>query len=437
VSTALVDRPAPAAPSPSGRAKLGPIRRAAELRRTSPGRLQLILAALLALGLLTGLVAGLTARSANAGTADLGNRAQPLLVEAEAIYSGLADADTTAAQAFLAGGLEPPALTRRYEADLAQATTALTSAARRTPDGGQSADAVAALSSGVAGYAALVATARADNRQGLPVGSSYLSAASLLNRQTLLPQAQALFGVAQREVDGGYTSARSIWWLLLFTVLLVLTVLALTIAQRYLSRTTHRTFNMPLLAATGLVLLLALGAGSLLINQNLHLHRADVQGSKPAAELAEARILALRERGDEALALAAHGSGSASEADFVSAQSQLTASNGPLTGEYLPNEAITAHKAYLDLHRQVRALDDGGDYDGAVKLAIAADTTKTFDTVTGDIGTALNQRKAEFTGEIDSAGQGLGLLIVVGPLLALIACALVTVGLRARLEEYR
>ena len=112
MSTAQLDRAAPAVVN----APSGVLDRVGQLRHTSPGRLQLVLAALLALGLLSGLVAGLTAASAASGTADLGNRAQPLLVEAETIYSALADADTTAAQAFLAGGLEPPALTRRYEA---------------------------------------------------------------------------------------------------------------------------------------------------------------------------------------------------------------------------------------------------------------------------------------------------------------------------------
>jgi len=81
LSTAQLDRPGPAVAKPSG----GVLHHVARLRRSSPGRLQLILAGLVALALLTGLVAGLTTASAAAGTADLGNRAQPLLVEAETI----------------------------------------------------------------------------------------------------------------------------------------------------------------------------------------------------------------------------------------------------------------------------------------------------------------------------------------------------------------
>jgi hypothetical protein len=397
----------------------------------------LILSALVAAGVLTGLIAGLAAHSAGSGTDQLGSRAQPLLVQAETIYSGLADADTTAAQAFLAGGLEPVALTKRYEDDLSRATTALTEAARLTPDDSVASRAVATLSSGAAQYSALVATARADNRQGLPVGASYLSAASQLNRDVLLKQSQGLFQIAQSEVSDGYGNARSIWWVSLLTILIVLLLIALVLAQRYLSRATRRTFNVPLLAATGLTVLLALGSAVVLINQNVHLHRASTQGSKPAAELAEGRILALRERGDEALTLAAHGSGGAYETDFQAAQKELTAPRGPLASDFLANEAVTAHQAYLTQHKQVRQLDDGGDWDGAVKLAIGAPTTKSFDTVTTDIGRALDERKVAFTDEIDRAGDGLGLLTVLGPLVALAVCALAAVGLRARLEEYR
>jgi hypothetical protein len=444
LSTALVARPAPGTQDPAGTRRpaasggtprRGVLRRVTGLRHTSPGRLQLLLALLLVLGLLTGLVAGLTAHSAAAGTTDLGDRAQPLLVEAETIYSALADADTTAAQAFLAGGLEPPALTRRYEDDLNRATTALTSAARRTPDGTVADDAVQALSSGVARYSALVATARADNRQGLPVGSSYLSAASELNRDTLLPQAQSLFRTAQREVRDGYGSAASIGWVTLLTLLVIALLIALVGAQRYLSRATHRTFNVPLLAATLLTVLLAVGAAGVFISQAVHLGRADDQGSTPAATLAEARILALRERGDEALTLAAHGSGGAYETDFAEASKQLGA--GPLGGPYVPDEAVRAHQAYVAQHQQVRRTDDGGDYDGAVRLALGPDTTKPFETLTSRIGDALEQRKAVFADEITAAGRGLGLLTVLGPLVALILCALMTAGIRARLEEYR
>ncbi|GIE97317.1 hypothetical protein Ari01nite_47820 [Paractinoplanes rishiriensis] len=412
----------------------GLFRRLRALRHTSPGRLQLALAALLTLGLLTGLVGGLTGYSAGSATSDLGNRAQPLLVEAEAIYSGLAEADTTAAQAFLAGGLEPAALTRRYDDALTRATTALASAARRTPEGSPAAASIEVLANGVARYAALVATARAVNRQGLPVGASYLSSASALNRDVLLPQAQALFRGAQDEVAGGYDDATGAGWRLLLTVLVAGLLAALLLTQAHLSLTTKRTFNVPLVGATVLTALLALGSLIVLSNQSTHLNRAGTTGSQPASALAEVRILVLRERGDEALTLAARGGGAAYDKDFEDARASVGTALG---NEYLTTKARGAHQTYLETHETVRELDKNGDYDAAVKLAIGDQTTEAFETLTAEIATALEGRKAAFTAEIGTAGRGLGLLTVLVPLLALAVCVLAAAGIRARLEEYR
>ncbi|GID92522.1 hypothetical protein ACFQFC_39990 [Amorphoplanes digitatis] len=440
MSTAQLERAAPVAAD----ARTGVLDRVGRLRHTSPGRLQLILAALVSLALLTGLVTGLTAAAAADGTDDLGNRAQPLLVEAETIYSALADADTTAAQAFLAGGLEPTALTRRYEDDLDRANAALTSAARRTPEQGRSADAIRRLSADVTRYAGLVSSARANNRQGLPIGASYLSSASALSRDSLQPQAQALLQAARSEVDDGYGAARSSWWAALLVILLIALLGALLRAQLYLSRATHRTFNLPLVAATAGTVVLALAVGGVLIAQRAHLSEADTEGSRPVALLAEARIAALRERGDEALTLAARSGEGTLEVDFDTTTgrlNELLSDASRSTVDSYPSlavrSAITKHGAYVSAHDQVRELDNGGDYDGAVALAIGPQTSQIFTGVTDDIGRALENRKDVFSDEISDAGRGLGPLTVLGPLLALIVCGLIIAGLRARLEEYR
>ncbi|GIM92276.1 hypothetical protein Ato02nite_040690 [Paractinoplanes toevensis] len=394
-----------------------------------------MLAALIGLGLLTGLLAGITGQQAQAGTTDLGNRAQPLLAEAETIYANLADADTTAAQAFLAGGLEPATLTDRYNDDLTRATTALTEAARLTPEGSAAAESVRSISTGLARYTALVATARADNRQGLPVGSSYLSSASELNRTTLLPEAKKLFDSAQQEVRDGYGDAAGGWWSGFFALLILVLLGALLLAQRYLSRHTHRTFNVPLVAATVLTLLLGFGTATVLLTQNRHLNQAEDTGSTPVAQLAEARILALQERGDEALTLAMHGSSDEPEKRWQAADPRLRAA---LSNTYLPGATSGSYDAYAAAHEQIRKLDgQDGNYDGAVKLAVGKDTTAKFEQVTADLSTALDQRKDAFTTEIDKAGGGLVVLAILGPLVALAICALAFAGIRARLEEYR
>jgi hypothetical protein len=420
--------------------------RVAQLRHTTPGRLQLTLLALLALGLLTGLLVFVTADQTRTGTDDLGERAQPLLVEAETIYSSLADADTTAAQAFLAGGLEPAELTRQYEDDLTRVNTALTAAARRAPAGSVPAETVRGLSTGVTRYAALVAAARANNRQGLPVGSAYLSQASALNRDSLQPQAQTLFRIAEQEMDRGYGSAKSTVVVVLYVLVLLGLIAALLHTQVRLSRTTKRTFNIPLVGATALSVLLGLISSGVLIAQRSHLADADDEGSTPVTLLAQARIFALRERGDEALTLAARGGGAQYEQDFDTVSQRLSGPHGLLAVASASVDgdarswvlsAIEKHDVYVGAHDEVRKMDDGGDHDGAVKLAVGTDTTATFRGLTDDVGHALDDRRNAFDREIGAAGRGLGLLNVLGPLLALAACALVWLGIRPRLEEFR
>jgi hypothetical protein len=408
------------------------------LRHTSPGRLQLMLVILLVLAGLTGLVAGLTARSTTVGTTDLRDRAQPLLAEAEVIYSSLADADTTAAQAFITGGLEPPELTRRYDEKLAAAATALTSAARRVPVGGPADDAIQAISTGLGDYTALVATARALNRQGKPVGASYLSTASALNRDTLQPQAQILFDHARDEAQRGYNDARSTGWLVILLILLAGLGAALLWTQVHLSRTTHRTFNVPLLAATGLTVLLILIGTGVFTHQWIRLAEADRTGSAALDELAQRRILVLRERADEALTLAARSGHGPLEEEFQKIKAQVSFSGKDLDEvSGLMASAEQRHDEYLALHQRIRELDDGGKYEDAVKLAVSDETTKAFDGLTAVLDEAMADRRAAFDAEVRSAGRGLGLLTVLGPLLALAAGVFAANGLRARLEEYR
>jgi len=99
--------------------------------------------------------------------------------------------------------------------------------------------------------------------------------------------------------------------------------------------------------------------------------------------------------------------------------------------------AVQAHGSYIAAHDKVRKLDNGGNYDGAVAQTIGADTSRPFTGLTDDIGRALENRKVVFSEQIGAAGRGLGLLTLLGPLLALLVCGLVFAGIRARLEEYR
>ncbi len=213
---------------------------------------------------------------------------------------------------------------------------------------------------------------------------------------------------------------------------------ALLWSQGYLSRTTHRTFNVPLVAATGLFAVLILLTVTLFANQRNHLDQAAEEGSAPVAALAGIHIAVLTERADEALTLAARGSADKEE-DFDRATATIDFDDPRLVyAQQFTGTAKQQHDAYLATHDQVRKLDaEDGNYDGAVALAIGDQATRQFGDLRTTLESAIDDREAAFTEQIGAAGDWLDLLTLLGPLLALGICALAVVGIRARLEEYR
>ena len=74
---------------------------------TTPGRLRLLLAALVLASLAWGALASFTVNQYSSAASGVVAVREPLSLDAQQIYRHLSDADNTAATAFLAGGLEP------------------------------------------------------------------------------------------------------------------------------------------------------------------------------------------------------------------------------------------------------------------------------------------------------------------------------------------
>src|SRR5271157_5179096 len=278
---------------------------------TTPARLRLLLVVLVLLSLAWGVLAALTANQHASAAADVVAVSEPLSLDAEQVYQSLSDADATAANAFLAGGLEPAAARQRYEADITQAAIRIEAAsalvgssAARTQMPGHLAkqasaagsavgDDLATLSGQLPVYTDEVGTARADNRLGLPLGAAYLREASSLMRGTLLPSASDIY---TRE-SGLLTSASA------QATGLPLVVIAVVI---------------------GLGSLMWL-AGAFVVGRSDLLH-AQQQGSAPAQAFARADVAALQAHADESLTLIDNSGDDAYQQDFLAQQKLL----GPL-----------------------------------------------------------------------------------------------------------
>jgi hypothetical protein len=433
-------RPRPAVPT---RAGLG---RRLRLRGT-PGRLRAVLVGLVLLGLGAGL-AGVIGVEQRSGLVDeVSTSRGPLTVQAQGLYRSLSDADATAAAAFLSAGTEPPALRTRYLDDIAAATKALAAVAASGVD----AASVRELSSQLPSYTGLVETARVYNRQGMPLGSAYLREASGLMRQRLLPAAQRLYKAQSASMAADRDDAATFPWLAV--PLVVLLLVGLVWSQRWLRRRTNRVFNVGLLGGTaaGLVLLLWLGISW--VGVFAHLSAGQANGSDQVRLLSQARIAALQARADESLTLVAHGAGGPFEADFAKMMDQLAGAKGrpgllaqardqatdPRVRADL-SDAGNELKAWQATHAKLRDADNGGDYTGAVKLAIgggADSAASRFNALDGHLADGISAASDKFAAEARSAGGDLtGAGIGLG-VLTLLAVLGTVVGIQQRLAEYR
>ncbi|WP_203657331.1 hypothetical protein [Actinocatenispora rupis] len=405
----------------------------------------LVVALLLGLGFGVAAVSGVLQRSGLVD--DVRTRSGPLTVQSQQLYRALSDADATAATAFLSGGIETPAASRRYQKDIAAASKALATTAG---SGGADADAVEQLTTQLPVYTGLVETARVYNRQGLPLGAAYLREASGLMREKLLPAAQRLYRAETAQLADDRDGAALFPFVAVPLGLLLLA--GLVVGQVWLTRRTNRLVNPGLLAASVAAVLgllwLTVSWGALAAD----LRDGETHGSAQVQTFAQARLLALQARADESLTLVARGNGASFERDFQRRMTDLVGRDGKggLLGAAYDGAdadmrraldgAVADVAAWRGAHRQVRALDDGGRYPEAVDLAIGAEkgsAATAFGALDDRLGGAIDAANGRSGRAADAAdGTQTGAAVGLG-LLTVVVVVGAAVGIQRRAAEYR
>jgi hypothetical protein len=406
---------------------------------TTPGKLVLLSVLVITGALCFGLIASLAERSRAHAANGVRTQTEPLLVQSVLLYTALSDANATATTTFLKGGLEPPVLRARYLADLRVASDSLATLTRQAGGAGGVDGAVKSITEQLPVYSGLVEAARANNRQGFPVGAAYLRTASSLLTVTILPEANRIYGTETTRLSSDYGTGTAVSSLIILVVVVVLALALLAGAQVYLARTTRRIINVPMAAAT--VLLLALSIWSvvgLIAEQNA---LASARRASDSVELLSAsRVLLSRAESDQSLILANRGSDQADPADFSVVVRALAPPRGLLGAAASSQTSAAGHrlKAEFNAYRaetdRIAGLEQSGNISQATNTGASSSEGAVLSRDLSQLSTASQNR---FTAHATDATGSLAGLSVAIPVLTVLAAALAVFGLGQRLEEYR
>ncbi|WP_406330084.1 hypothetical protein [Streptomyces sp. NBC_00203] len=425
---------------------------------TEPGRLRIIGAVLALLVVAFGTVTAWQMTERSTAADDVLHSSQPLSASAADIYRSLADANTAASSGFLAGGQETKASRDRYELDIRTAAAKLITAANSSDPGSPSAKTITELNKLLPEYKGLIERARANNRQGFPLGGAYLRYANEKMQQEMLPKAQDLYQRENQRLNADYADAKPYPWAAIG--LGVLTIGGLVWAQRRNYRRTNRVLNQGMLAASAAsaVVLLWLVVGHSVARAGLN--ESYDHGVRSLNVLHDAQIASLKARGNENLTLVSRGAETKTLDDGVTTldlydyefgEDMKSLTKGLALAADLSNDdagakpvkAATANmKEWKVRHKAASQANEDGAYQDALDLVIGGNpknppTADCFDGVDKNLAIALTHEQNEFQ---QAAGDGLDAMTglpVGAAILAVLAAAGALLGIGRRLSEYR
>ena len=419
---------------------------------TTPGRLRLVLIALVLLSLAWGALAAFTAERYASAASRVVATGEPLSLAAQQIYARLSDANDAAATAFLAGGIEPAGTRERYLADIGGASSGIESETAQVGSGGGSAARdLAVLAAGLPTYTQEMGDAEANNRLALPLGAAYLREASELMRGTLLPRAKDLYAAQNASLRGTSAEATGLPLACVTVAAGLAAGYLLYRASRWLRVRTNRVLNAGLVAAGLLTVITLAWLAVAYLGARSDLLHAQARGSATVEAVAQAGIVVQEAHADESLTLIDNTGKDAYETDYEQQERVL----GPGPGTLLtvaadaaagtpaaPSvaAAVSDARAWFAAHGRLRSLDDNGNHAAAVDSALGTgpgDAGASFARLSSDLTAAIGTDQAVFDATAPSAAgdyAGLEPAVIAAALLMAAACAW---GLSRRLAEYR
>jgi hypothetical protein len=409
---------------------------------TTPGRILSIGIVLAFLGGLTAFATSTTINQRQQALTTVLNHTEPLAYAAGRLYTALSVADAAAATAFIAPA-EPAGVRQRYEQAVTDAAVAVTRAASGLTDE-PLVQLLGRINAELAVYSGLIETARTNDRSGNPVGSSYLSEASSLMQQTILPDAQQLYEATSARVDSETTASTQIPAPVILVV--TTTVLFGAFAHRWLARRTKRRINPGLVVGGLAILVMVVWVGTALAISTSSSRSAKITAAESLRSITNLSITAQQARADETLSLIRRGDEEIRQKSFsqridtMARQIDAYMSRPDAVDKADLRGAKELLARWKTANDRINAYISVGNYLQATEVALGTgkdNAGSAFDELESDLNKTMEQSRNQLRDDVGNARRGLSGATVGGVVLSLGAAIAVALGLWPRLNEYR
>lgn len=494
--TVTTTRPAPAASTPPAshaRVTSRPPARWRLYRLSDTSRIRALAAAAIAIPLVLCVVLVALFGTISSGLGLIGNQAAPEVTASTGLYFHLNDMDAQVANVLLVGNATGLGLGRQqaqaiYASDRAQADQDLQQAAVVAGSSPSAQRAVQAVLNGLGQYEALAGEAMyLDSQANAPAGRPPAAALALYRQATdemrtsILPAASSLTNSNADALSSAYQSTRGRALTgVLWTVLLgVLALAALIGLQVYLALGHRRLLNLPLAAASVIVVVLTIAAAVALLGQANHLKVAKVEAFDSILALSQARAVSYNANADESRFLVDPGRAAFYQQGFLTKSDEIVDLPGvgifqydaalardvdaykgnhanvefggylgaefrniTFTGEQAAAwKTLLAYQVYQRDDRRLRALNAEGNVRGAIAFDTSyapGQSNWAFSQYDNALVSVININQRAFSQAIQAGQQGLSGWTGVIPIgAAVLILLLVLLGVRPRLAEYR
>ncbi len=414
---------------------------------STPARLAIVRAVLIILAVVFA-VGGAFGINHRANAIDDVRNASGQLLALQDIRVRIVHADAIASSSYLRSGLEDPAQRVAYLDEIGKAGDGLVavSASANAADLVQLSEASRLLGS----YVGLVEQARANNRQGFPVGATYQRQANAIvsnndpDTPDIVSSLQSVEASQRDQINDSLATAhRAGLWMQLTGWLLLI---ALVLASWWMARRFRRILNIPIAAAAVVLFLLLVIGGSIQAGSVGDTDDAVGTQLESADNAGQARAAGFEARSQEALTLINRGNGAANEANWLVQNDIVQQVFGKQLGsdESLSNGAIDSYNDYAAGHVEIRTLDNGGNWDDAVAVSLGQKATSTgtkvpdvFDVFDQNIGQIVVDEGSNASSLLADAVSPLRSLRNVVFVAGLVVAVLAALGCGQRLREYR